>query len=65
MTQTRLLTTQELTQEPYHLCSKSTLWRWIREGIFPQPIKFGRFNKWYQSDIEQWLQDKRTQQLQH
>lgn len=63
--QLRLLTEKELTQPPYNFCSRSTLWRWIKNGEFPRPVKFGRFNKWYLYDIEKWLQDKRDQQIQH
>jgi prophage regulatory protein len=37
--------------------SPSTLWRKIREGSFPKPIKLGpSITAWRVSDIEKWLQ---------
>lgn len=35
--------------------SHSTLWRWIRDGRFPQPIKLSdRITVWRQSDVDAW-----------
>ena len=36
--------------------SRATLWRWIKAGSFPQPIRFsGRVVVWKESDITAWL----------
>ena len=36
--------------------SASTLWRKVRAGSFPKPIKFGPgITAWRVSDIENWL----------
>lgn len=34
---------------------RSTLFRWVKEGSFPQPIRAGRrFTRWRLSDVERW-----------
>ena len=39
--------------------SKTTLWRMIGRGEFPQPIKIGeRLNGWRVETFEQWLESK-------
>lgn len=36
--------------------SKSTIYRWMRDREFPQPIKLGRRAvRWRQDDIEKWI----------
>lgn len=30
----------------------------LKTGEFPQPIKFGRINRWRLSDIENWLRQQ-------
>jgi prophage regulatory protein len=38
--------------------SGPTIWRWVREGKFPKPIKLGpRTSAWRESDIELWAKD--------
>lgn len=32
--------------------SEMTVWRWVQDGILPQPVKINRRNYWHQSDIE-------------
>lgn len=40
--------------------SNTTLWRWIRAGAFPAPVRLGpspvRF--WRRSDLEKWAADR-------
>ena len=37
---------------------KTTLWRWVRDGLFPQPIRVnGRAIGFRESDILEWLQN--------
>ena len=35
--------------------SAATLWRRVRQGLFPAPIKFGVITAWRASDVHQWL----------
>ena len=38
--------------------SRSTIYRKMREGSFPEPLKLGvRAVGWRESDIEAWMQD--------
>lgn len=35
--------------------SRATVWRWVREGLFPSPLKIGRqCTRWKLSDLEAW-----------
>ena len=35
---------------------KSTLWRWIREGRFPKPVRLGaNCVAWRSDDVNQWI----------
>ena len=37
-------------------CSRSSLWRWVKEGRFPAPFKLGnRMTAWRASDVAAWL----------
>lgn len=36
--------------------SPATIWRKVKEGSFPKPVKLGeRITAWHMDDIEQWL----------
>lgn len=36
--------------------SKSTLWRWVQDGIFPEPIRLtSKTVGWTESTINEWL----------
>jgi prophage regulatory protein len=36
--------------------SKATVWRWVKEGTFPQPIKITRrVTVWKSSDIDAYI----------
>jgi predicted DNA-binding transcriptional regulator AlpA len=37
---------------------EATIWRWCREGRFPQPVKLagGNLTRWSISDVENWEQ---------
>ncbi len=42
--------------------SRTTIWRWVRQGYFPKPIPIGTTGKaWVQSEVEEWLQDQKEQ----
>jgi prophage regulatory protein len=33
----------------------STIWRWVNDGIFPQPYKFGAsVTRWHEEDIKKF-----------
>ena len=35
--------------------SRQTIWRWVREGKFPTPIKLGQnCTRWKLSDVAAW-----------
>lgn len=39
---------------------EATIWRWSREGRFPQPVKLaGNLTRWSLSDVEGWEQAQR------
>jgi prophage regulatory protein len=36
--------------------SPATIWRKVKEGTFPKPVKLGeRITAWHMDDIEAWL----------
>jgi prophage regulatory protein len=54
MTTVLIIKPQELAQQLG--MSKSSLWRWQKAGILPEPIKFGnRVLGWRKATILQWL----------
>lgn len=41
--------------------SRQTVWRWVREGNLPQPLKLGpNCTRWKMSDIEAWEASRRA-----
>jgi prophage regulatory protein len=39
--------------------SRSTIWRWVKNGRFPKPIKLGvGSTRWRFSDLETWEQSQ-------
>ncbi|WP_051303149.1 helix-turn-helix transcriptional regulator [Psychromonas aquimarina] len=42
--------------------SRTTLWIWVNQGLFPKPIKMGRRTLgWKEVDFNNWL-DKQSQE---
>lgn len=42
--------------------SRSTLWRWSKEGRFPQRVKLaGRASGYLRSEVEKWLQNREAE----
>lgn len=37
----------------YAVC-RQTIWRWVREGNFPSPVKINGATRWKLSDLERW-----------
>ena len=43
--------------------AKSTIWLWVKEDKFPKPIKLSaRITVWDESEIENWIELKKTNQ---
>ena len=41
--------------------SRSTLYQWMKDGQFPQPVKLGtRLVAWRESDVTAWLEARET-----
>jgi prophage regulatory protein len=41
-------------------CSKQCIWRWVREGHMPRPIKLGcNMTRWLLSDLRAWEAQRR------
>lgn len=39
--------------------NRSTLWRWVKDGLMPQPIHLGpAVRGWNQSDLERWIAER-------
>lgn len=39
--------------------SRSTLWRWLKEGLIPSPVRIGpRAVRWSLSDLLTWEESK-------
>ena len=36
--------------------ARSTLWKWVADGIFPKPLRLGpRAVRWRVADLEAWI----------
>lgn len=43
--------------------ARATIWRWVREGRFPSPLKItAGCTRWKLSDIEQWEEKQEVAQ---
>jgi prophage regulatory protein len=41
-------------------CGAATIWRWVKAGKFPAPIKIGeRFTAWPVSSVRAWLETQK------
>jgi prophage regulatory protein len=41
--------------------SDTHLWRLIRAGDFPRPVKIGNRNHWEESEVDRYIEDKLKQ----
>ena len=55
----KLLTEKQVTEIVGF--KKTKLDQMIKEGTFPAPKKYGRVNKWFESDIEEWLKKEKKE----
>ena len=41
--------------------SPATLWRWVREGVFPKPVRLSsRVTAWRAEDVEGWIKTRQA-----
>lgn len=41
--------------------SPATIWRWIKDGTFPEPFKLGeKTTVWNISDVESWIEQQKN-----
>ena len=44
--------------------SPATLWRWVREGAFPKPVRLSsRVTAWRVEDVQAWMQSRRPERV--
>lgn len=60
----RLVFTNELHKDILPGVSRTNLWRWVRDGKFPKPLRIGRRKVWKFSAIQRWL-DTQTITVDH
>ena len=42
--------------------SRTTLWRWVRDGLFPKPRKIGPNSAaWLESELNDWIESRKRQ----
>lgn len=49
MQNTQLMTVKQVAQTLS--CGVSTIWRWVRAGDFPAPVRIGGATRWRAADI--------------
>ena len=32
-----------------------TVWKWVRAGRFPAPLRIGRARRWKESTVDEWI----------
>ena len=37
---------------------RTTIWRWLRRGEFPKPVRVGRIARWDPDAIDNWLRER-------
>tara|TARA_B100001250_G_scaffold125821_1_gene107043 strand:- start:1521 stop:1736 length:216 start_codon:yes stop_codon:yes gene_type:complete len=38
--------------------NRNQIWKWVREGEFPKPFKFGRKTLFKESEVKKWMADR-------
>ena len=54
------LLTIKQTIKYYGNVDHSTIWRWVKKGALPAPIKIGGRSLWRLSDIQKHIRDARS-----
>jgi prophage regulatory protein len=37
--------------------NKTRIYKWLKLGLFPKPIKLGKTSRWQRAEVEHWLAD--------
>lgn len=56
---TEFMTTQGVCRRL--LVHRTTVYRWIKKGLFPKPFKMGRQNRWPTVDVDAWVEEARIE----
>lgn len=43
--------------EARYSVTRCSVYRWMRNGSFPLPVKFGSVTRWNLAEVEQWERD--------
>jgi prophage regulatory protein len=54
----KFLTYEDLKPERGIDVSKTTLWRWEKDGIFPRRVRIGASYGWLATEIDAWIKAK-------
>ena len=38
--------------------SRATIWRWVKEGKLPSPVKINRCTRWSEREVQEWITAK-------
>lgn len=52
MAETQYLTIRDVSKRLK--IAQSTIFTFMRQGIFPRGVKFGKARRWLDSDVDQW-----------
>jgi prophage regulatory protein len=55
----KLLSTKQVI-EATGLC-RTTIWRLVRDGLFPKPIKIGSMSRFDSDDLDKWLSSRKQE----
>ena len=55
----KLLTEKQVTEIVGF--KRTKLYQLIKKGHFPSPKKYGRDNRWFESDIDEWLKKEKEE----
>ena len=50
---TQLLTYSEVASRLN--CCRQTVWKLVKRGEFPEPLRLGRSRRWLESDVDSWI----------
>ena len=40
--------------------TEKTIWTWVRQGKFPQPIRMNNVTVWRMSEVHAWIEEQAT-----
>lgn len=57
-TRDALVPQQTARQEVFGAVCDMTIWRWVRDGVLPAPIKIRGRNYWRRSELDAWIEEQ-------